>query len=119
MEKSKLYFIISLIVNIILVSYFISTNKWKGEDGHTINQNIQKENLSVQYNFEKIFIEKNDSVYKRIFSLAFENNPVQAYLLSCTYYTVTKDTTIKKDIKMISTEIKAIYGSAPNVEEIK
>ena len=118
MRKSKLFFFISLVINIILVSYFISTSKLKG-DSHTKNQVIQDKDLSVQYNFKKIFIEKNDSVYKRIFSLAFENNPVQAYLLSCTYYTVTKDTTIKKDIKMIGTEIKAIYGSVPNIEEVK
>lgn len=56
-------------------------------------------------------------MYKHIFSTSFENSPVQAYLLSCTYYTVTKDSTIKKDIEMIGSEIKEIYGSAPNIKE--
>lgn len=66
--------------------------------------------------FERIFLEKNDSVYKTIFNLPFEEYPVQAYLLACTYYMLKKDNSARNDFRMMSAEIESIYGKPPKIK---
>ena len=64
-------------------------------------------------------LDRYDSVYKMVYNRSFEDLPVQAYLLACTYYLIKKDSSSKKDIEMISSEIKAIYGKSPSITFFK
>jgi len=115
MNTFKIVATISIVINFtLLFLLFIKFNN-KENNIKDIPKLSQNEDLSNRYNFEKIFLEKNDSVYKNVFNRSFEDFPVQAYLLACTYYMIKKDTSIKQDIVMISSEIKGIYGKSPDI----
>lgn len=113
MKRYKIISIVSIVINIVLL--FVIFKNYNENKSINVPMLPQDKDLSSRYNFEKIFLEKNDSVYKIVYNKSFEDLPVQAYLLACTYYLLKKDSSSKKDIEMINSEIKAIYGKAPDV----
>jgi hypothetical protein len=119
MKNYKVIAIFSLVINLVLGVLLFKPSSSKTTKYSTGDTLAKEKDLSVRYNFEKIFLEKNDSVYREVFNKSFEDLPVQAYLLACTYYLLKKDTITKKDIEMISSEIKGIYGRAPNIDSLK
>ena len=113
MKAYRIITVVSVAANFIfLFMLYKSTNRSK--EVNTSISSVSKD-LSIHHNFEKIFLEKNDSIYRMVYGKSFEELPVQAYLLACTYYLVKKDSSSKKDIQMISSEIKAIYGKSPEI----
>ncbi len=60
-------------------------------------------------NFKAVYLNKNDSLYKDLWSEAFENEPEQAFLIACSYYYVKKDTAILKDIKVSIEQLEHAY----------
>ena len=60
-------------------------------------------------NFETVFFGKNDSTYKDLWGEAFENEPEKAFLISCSYYYITKDSSILKDIGVSVEQIEQSY----------
>ncbi|HXT85208.1 MAG TPA: hypothetical protein VN704_12925 [Verrucomicrobiae bacterium] len=113
MKKYKIIAIISLTINFVLAFFLIKNLNQKEIKLNHIDFLSKNEDLSNPYNFKKIFIEKNDSIYKAVFNNSYKNLPVQAFLLSCTYYLIKKDNNQKKDIKIISSKLKRIYGKSP------
>lgn len=116
MKKISIILYVSLALNLIL-AYVIFTNaktatKNKLALDYKPSLNID---LSDKYNFQKIFIEKNDSVYRSVYNKSFEDNPVNAFLLACSYYVITNDTIHKKDVIMANTELEAIFGKSPSI----
>ena len=120
MNFNKIIITGSILLNIVLIILLVKHSTNKTNNINTYPVEFKKENdLTNKFYFEKIFIEKNDSVYKMVYNRSFEDLPVQAYLLACTYYLIKKDSSSKKDIEMISSEIKAIYGKSPSITFFK
>lgn len=114
MNIFKIVAVASLVANIILL-VIIFRGCDQDQLSYTGQEIPKNQNLTDTFNFKKIFLEKNDSVYKVVFNKSFEDYPVQAYLLACTYYLLKKDEITKKDIEMISSEIRSIYGKSPEI----
>ena len=112
MKAYRIITVVSVAANFIFL--FMLYKSTKSKVVNTATSSVSKD-LSIHHDFEKIFLEKNDSIYRMIYGKSFEELPVQAYLLACTYYLVKKDSSSKKDIQMISSEIKAIYGKSPEI----
>jgi hypothetical protein len=115
--KNK-FLVFSLVLNFVVIFYcaFLQKKINKYEQRSEIDNTHG--NLSIQHNFKKVFVEKSDSVYKIIFGTSFENNPVEAYLIASSYYLLTKNPAIKKDIMMVNTELQPIYGTVPEIDTI-
>ncbi|HXT85209.1 MAG TPA: hypothetical protein VN704_12930 [Verrucomicrobiae bacterium] len=116
MKKIKIFVYVSLTLNLILgFILFNALNKKKISNLNKYSKPLVNIDLSNKYNFQKIFIEKDDSVFYSVFNKSFEDDPVRAYLLACSYYMLKNDTSYKKDILMISGEVKDIFGESPNI----
>lgn len=108
----KVMLIISLSFNIILAMFF-----WKQRKELEFSRMIDKYNVDLSKidnspisddNFRKIFIEKNDTLYRDIYNKAFENSSAEAYLIACGYYYVTRNKRAKEDIEQTYKEMKAL-----------
>ncbi len=75
------------------------------------NDSISKYEITSMKNFETVYFNKNDSIYKEIWGDAFENEPEKAFLICCTYYYVTKDTSVLKDIEISIEQLDQAYQS--------
>lgn len=114
MKYWKLFAILSGFFNLLLLILLLSNRSQsilnKPKDVGTLDEN---KDYSMAYNFRKIFIERNDSVYKEVFSKSFEDLPEQAFLLSSTYFFLTKDSLVLKDMKVACSQLESIYDSCP------
>lgn len=110
----NLLLIISIVVNIGLSIFcFLGSNK---TPQHITSSNMSKKNDSIpdyditsMRNFESVYFNRNDSIYKDIWGKAFENEPEKSFLISCSYYYVTKDTSILKDILVSIEQLEQSY----------
>ncbi len=110
----NLLLIISIVINIGLIAfYFLRTDKVPQSN---ISANVSKKNDSIpdyeitsMKNFETVYFNRNDSIYKDVWGEAFENEPEKAFLISCSYYYVTKDTNILKDIVVSMEQLEQSY----------
>lgn len=106
--------IISVVVNIGLIAfYFLRTNKTPQPN---LSANVFKKNDSISdyeitsmKNFDAVYFNRKDSIYKNVWGEAFENEPEKAFLISCSYYYVTKDTNILKDIGVSIEQLEQAY----------
>ena len=108
--KNKLL-VLSVIVNIGLIIFCCIK--------HTHSQpnlSAKKDTLSVwayeitlRRNFETVYFNKNDNIYKDLWGRAFEDEPEQAFLISCSYFYVTKDKRVLKDIEVSAEQLEQAY----------
>jgi hypothetical protein len=119
MKLLKLFGMVSLAANIILLILLFQHHSAGNQesDVNVAKQMPQDMDITSRYNFEKIFLEKNDSVYQAVFNRSFDKLPVYTYLMACTYYLIKKDSVTRHDLEMISTEIKGIYGQVPKIPD--
>ncbi|MFB9080316.1 hypothetical protein ACFFLS_11515 [Flavobacterium procerum] len=59
--------------------------------------------------YNKIFNEKNDTVYTECFFYEYVENPLDAYLLAIAYYNLTKKQFVLKHIKLSKEQLDAMY----------
>ena len=106
--------ILSLIFNLAMLAFFWDDLK-RHRDSDTRSKaeayypEVDWEITSTK-NFESVFIKKNDSIYKRLWNEAFENQPPSAFLISCTYFFVTKDTSVLNDIELSKEQLETMYN---------
>lgn len=107
--------IMSIGINIGLVVFYSLRNNDKLPQSH-ISNDLKKKNDSIpdyeitsMKNFETIFFNKNDSIYKNIWGKAFENEPEKAFLISCSYYYLTNDTSVLKDVNVSIGQLEHSY----------
>ncbi len=120
---NKITLIFSILLNIILIivivfRFFYSKNDYlKDEKYFKADFSIYRsESKKV---FEKIFLEKNDSLFNDVFYACYEDIPELAYLVGSTYYLIKKDSSSKQEYEVISSLIKDIYGKAPDINFVK
>ena len=117
----KLLLIISIVANIGLIAfYFLMTNKTPQpnilEKVSMKNDSILDYEITSMKNFETVYFNRNDSIYKNLWGEAFENEPEKAFLISCSYYYVTKDTSILKDIGVSIEQLEQSYQRKMKLE---
>jgi hypothetical protein len=110
MKRQKMLIAVSVTLNIVLAGLLFFVGRTKKDAGIEPVKTSLHMNLADNDNFKKIFIEKNDSLYEVFYNKYFEDFPTQGYLLACAYYLIKKNDKTRKDIVMINSEIKAIYG---------
>ncbi len=66
-------------------------------------------NIGATNNFENVYFKRNDSIYKRLWYEAYENEPPSAFLISCTYYYVSRNDSVLNDIELSKTQLESIY----------
>lgn len=119
MKYIKLLLIISMIINLVLLSIWFNNQTVISECNKKI---LRKDSLiKVVYkqydnHFQEIFIEKNDSIYQEVFVSNFEHNPEFVFLLSNTYFFITHRKFIQNDIDASNAEIEGIYGKPIKIE---
>lgn len=112
--------IMSIIMNIYWGITFYYSKKDKIENFSYLDQKSPDcLELFNKTNYQKIFIEKNDSTYREYFNRFFVNTPGQSFLLACTFYLLSNDKKIKRDIQAVLSEMKGMYGTAPDIELLK
>lgn len=106
--------ITSLLLNVVFMILLFNL-KWKDQK---MQRNIAREALPIypnddfriSNNFVNLYVNKNDSIYKQIWRSAYEDKPTDAFLISSTYYFVTKNKSILKDVEMSKSQVEEIYG---------
>ena len=109
--KNKIL-ILSIGINIgLLIFCCFKTKIFKTKISTNPVSNIDTVSYDIESmrNFETVFISRNDSIYKSIWNEAFENEPEKAFLISCSYYYVTKDKRILKNIEMSILQLQDVY----------
>lgn len=102
--------IVSLIINFGLVAYCCTRVKPKLPPENATTKNTTKDyEIASMKNFENVYLNRNDSIYKQIWNEAFENQPQSAFLISCSYFYVTKDKRILKDIEVSTQQLESVY----------
>jgi len=110
--RNKLFYT-SIALNIFLLIFCLL--KFRSSQGKSNSSADVAQSRPVDYeissnaNFRTVYIKRNDSVYKRLWNEAFENQPEYAFLISCTYYYVTGNEIIKKDIELSKKQLEEIY----------
>jgi hypothetical protein len=110
----NLLLVISIAANFGLIAFcFLRTPKTHQS---VVLSNVSKKSdgipdyeITSMRNFETVYFNRNDSIYKNVWGEAFENEPEKAFLISCSYYFVTKDTSILKDIGVSVDQIEQSY----------
>lgn len=110
----NLLLVISIVLNIglIVFCFYMTNNESQSNISATVskkNDNIPDYEITSMKNFETVYFNKNDSIYKDIWGDAFENEPEKAFLISCSYYYVTKDTSILKNIEISIEQLEMSY----------
>lgn len=107
-------FIISFLVNILLCCWAYLTKTTIREEKIIINtEKSYVYQLSNAETYKKVLIQKDREAYRSLFDSTFEELPVQSFLLSSTFYALTKDSIAKRDMEAVKVELKARYGFAP------
>jgi hypothetical protein len=106
----KFFLILSITVNLLIALFFI-LNSNRSNKIKAVNKRMAIHDFEITStdNFESVFIEKNDSVYGRIWNDAFQNQPEKAFLISCSYFLVTKNQNILKDIEISESQLETMY----------
>jgi len=123
---NKIIFAGSILLNVILIllmshDFFYTRNDSLNIDTTSLiyKEECLKKSSSVDWQsmpvFEKIFIEKNDSLFNIVLNESYENDPQFAFLFVSTYYLIKQDYKRKKDLKAICSKIESIYGKAPSI----
>src|SRR6516164_4181048 len=118
MKNTPIITICSYLLNLIFVIILIK-NLSANDSKQSVQRMSPKTDLSINNNFQKIFIEKDDTLYRAVFNKSFEDLPTQCYMLACAYYLLKRDSNTLNDVKMITSEIKGIYGRAPEIQLCK
>ncbi len=104
---TKIVLTISIAANLLLILILLTKPDTKSK--------VKPKTRNIDYsitsadNFEKVIIEKNDSVYKRIWNQAFENQPEMAFLISVAYFHSTKKELVIEDIEKSKSQLKKMY----------
>lgn len=106
--------LISFLVNIGLAIYCYSIFQNNSKTALPLNTKIRNGNIpdfeiTSMKNFENVYYDMNDSIYKEMWGKAFENEPEKAFLISCSYYFIRRDTNILKDIKISVDQLDQAY----------
>ena len=106
--------LISFLVNIGLAIYCYSKFQNNSKTALPLNTKIRNGNIpdfeiTSMKNFENVYYDMNDSIYKEMWGKAFENEPEKAFLISCSYYFIRRDTNILKDIKISVDQLDQAY----------
>jgi hypothetical protein len=108
--------ILSLLLNIGLAAFCVVKIKTSSSPSSDISIDgkypIPDYKITSKKNFKEVYFEQNDSLYKDLWNEAFENEPEEAFLISCSYFYVTKDTNVVEDIKtsVRQLEEKGLYN---------
>jgi hypothetical protein len=102
--------IVSVLLNIVLIAKYCFMVEPKEENAfsNSINKHLDYEITSMN-NFEEVYFSRNDSLYNELWGEAFENEPQRAFLISCSYFYVTKDKRILKDIELSAEQMEDVY----------
>lgn len=104
--------IISIFLNIGLSAIYYYKTKSIQEKKCTIpvsDMDTVDYEITSMKNFESVYFNRNDSLYKDLWNEAFENQPQSAFLISCSYFYVTKDKRILKDIEVSAQQLEDVY----------
>jgi hypothetical protein len=95
-----------------LIGFFLAWNFYSNTEKGIARQSIVMPHFEISSpdNFESVFVHQNDSIYRRIWSEAFENHPETAFLISCSYYLVTKDSSILNDVEISESQLETMYN---------
>ena len=108
----NILFVISILLNISLLAWGLLKIKQIQTNVSVIpanNMDTLEYEITSMKNFENVYFNRNDSLYKELWSEAFENEPEKAFLISCSYYYVTKNNKIKQDIEVSSEQLESVY----------
>lgn len=104
--------IISILLNIGLFSlYYLKTEAIKTRTSEITTRDIDTTDYEItsMKNFESVYFDRNDTLYKDLWGEAFENQPQSAFLISSSYYYVTKDKRILEDIAVSISQLESMY----------
>lgn len=113
----KVFLIGSIIVNIILVILLYKTscdNKAHEKYSYLDQKSPDCSEIFLEDNYQRIFIERNDSIYRYYYNSFFVNNPGQSFLLACAFYMLNNNNS--KDFEPVLLELKGMYGVAPELK---
>ncbi len=108
----NILFAISFFLNIVLFAlYYFKTKPIQQNTSAIPAKNIDTPDYEItsMKNFERVYFNRNDSLYKALWNEAFENEPEKAFLISCSYFYVTEDKRIKKDIEVSANQLETSY----------
>ncbi|HPT13796.1 MAG TPA: hypothetical protein PK796_03330 [Bacteroidales bacterium] len=123
MKKIRILLILSIFLNLVflVIIYFLRKEDKvvkETKEPNKIEIQRQTENdVILRKNFESMFYKCNDSIYRNVWNSAFEEEPEMAFLISSTYYFVTKDDKILKDIETSNSQLKEIYYQKINIRQ--
>ena len=113
MPKSRFFMYLSVLINVILfIVVLVQNSKLKRKSVLKEINNLQlsaDNNVTSHLNFDSIFFQKNDTVYNKIWSQAFENTPEEAFLISCSYFLITKKSEVLDDIFVSGQQLEEMY----------
>lgn len=123
-KTKKVLSVVVLTISIIMNVYWIVTCYYYKVDAvddriYLDQKSPDCQELFSKENYQKIFIEKNDSTYQRYFNRFFVNTPGQSYLLACAFYLLKNDTKSLEDLRSAIREMEGMYGKAPDMEILK
>jgi hypothetical protein len=104
--------IISIFLNIGLsVLYYFKTKPMQEKSSAIPVNNMDTVDYEItsMKNFEAVYFNRNDSLYKDLWSEAFENEPEKAFLIPCSYFYTTKDEKVLNDIKVSAEQLETAY----------
>jgi len=106
--------ILSVAINIVFaVSYYGSDRKelTPKSEAKPAALPVQARHFEIttRQNFEAVYFNSNDSIYKRCWNEAFENHPESAFLIACSYFYVTGNKWILDDIKVSAGQLEHAY----------
>lgn len=114
----RLLLILSLLGNIVLICFFYHQKDIKNRV-YTDMQIPPCTELSAAETYRRIFVEKNDSVYRKYFGEYYVNTPVQSLMLACTYRLLKPGKETDRDIEAVMAELKGMYGAVPDLQARK
>lgn len=102
--------IASIALNIALGIFCVSRIKTPRSEPDTVSVHgedpMPDYEITSKKNFEAVYFNRNDSLYKDLWGEAFENEPEKSFLIACSYYYVTKDTSIINDIETSAKQLE-------------
>jgi hypothetical protein len=106
----NIFLFISIIFNIIIIGLYLYNQDLQSVENRVrIADTIIDYEITSSKNFEAVFIFKNDSIYNRLWSEAFENQPEKAFLISTSYFYVTGRKQALKNIETSKEQLETIY----------
>jgi hypothetical protein len=113
-------FVLSLLLNVIgvysiidLSRNFETTHK---TDNVTPKISIIYKQLGFTTHFEDVYFNLNDSIYHEIWKEAYKEYPEDAFLISTSYYYVTKQNKALKDINTSMKKLQTMYHDTMRVK---